>query len=89
VLVLDDREERVLGSVALAPFPIALAGDAPADRLFELHAYSDCRTTSSAGAVVPTSVRRWLPFLPPQTPGQTQPACADHGSMSVFDLARL
>jgi YVTN family beta-propeller protein len=90
VLVLDDRKARVLRSVAVAAFPIALAVDAPADRLFVLHAYSDCPTPSSAWASVPASVRRWLPFVPPaQAPGQAQPACADHGSVSVFDLARL
>jgi YVTN family beta-propeller protein len=90
VRVVDDRKMRVLGSVAVAPFPIALAVDAPANRLFVLHAYSDCHVRSSAWAAVPASVRRWLPFLPPpQTPGQAQPACADHGSVSVFDLARL
>jgi YVTN family beta-propeller protein len=89
VRVLDDRMPRVLRSIAVAPFPVALAVDAPADRLVVLHAYADCRTPSSAWAVVPASVRRWLPFLPPQTPGQTQPACADHGSVTVFDLARL
>jgi DNA-binding beta-propeller fold protein YncE len=89
VRVLDDRKPRVLRSVAVAPFPIGLAVDALAGRLFVLHAYADCHAPSSAWAVVPASVRRWLPFLPPQAPGQAQPACTDHGSVSVFDLAHL
>jgi hypothetical protein len=89
VRILDDRKARILRSVAVAPYPLALALDAPADRLFVLHAYSDCHVPSSAWAVVPASVRRWLLFLPPPQPQQAQPACADHGSVSVFDLARL
>jgi YVTN family beta-propeller protein len=90
MLVLDDRKARVLRSMAVAAFAIALAVDAPADRLYVLHSYSDCRTPSTAWAALPASVRRWLPFLPPApAPGQAQPACADQGSVSVFDLARL
>jgi hypothetical protein len=89
VRLLDDRKARVLRSMAVAPYPLALALDAPADRLFVLHAYADCHVPSSVWAAVPASVRRWLPFLPLPHPQQAQPACADHGSVSVFDLARL
>jgi YVTN family beta-propeller protein len=89
VRILDDHNTRILRSVAVAAYPIALALDAPADRLFVLHAYSDCHVPSSAWAAVPASVRRWLPFLPLPQPRQAQPACADHGSVSVFDLAHL
>jgi hypothetical protein len=88
VRVLDDRKARVLRSVAVAPFPVAVAVDARAGRLFVLHA-ADCHTASSAWAALPASVRRWLPFLPAPQPQLAQLACADHGSVSVFDLARL
>jgi DNA-binding beta-propeller fold protein YncE len=89
VRILDDRKARILRSVAVAPYPIALALDAPAERLFVLHSYADCRAPSSAWVAVPASVRRWLPFLPRPQPQQAQLACAAHGSVSVFDLARL
>jgi hypothetical protein len=32
-------------------------------------------------------MERWLPFAP--RPSQTRLACAGHGSVTVFDLARL
>jgi DNA-binding beta-propeller fold protein YncE len=89
VSVLDDRRAQVLRRIAVAPYPVALAVDARAGRLFVLHAFADCHTPSSAWAALPASVRRWLSILPlPQTQ-QAQPACADHGSVSVLDLARL
>jgi hypothetical protein len=87
--MLDDRRARVLRSIAVASFPVAVAVDAPAERLFVLHAFADCHTPSSAWAALPASVRRWLPFLPLPQPQQAQLACADHGSVSVVDLARL
>jgi YVTN family beta-propeller protein len=91
VRILDDRKARVLRSVPVAPFSVALALDAPAGRLFVLHAAADCHTPSSAWAALPASVRRWLPFLTPPAPplGTPQLACARYGSVSVFDLARL
>jgi YVTN family beta-propeller protein len=91
VRILDDRKARVLRSVAVAPFPIALAVDAAADRLFVLHSYSDCHVPSSAWTAIPTSVRRWLPFLAPaaHSPGTPQLACAGPGSVTVLDLTRV
>jgi YVTN family beta-propeller protein len=92
VSVVDDRTARVLRSVAVAGFPIALAVDAPAARLFVVHRYADCHARSSgAWALLPASVRRWLRFFAPPAPppGTPQLACASHGSVSVFDLARL
>jgi hypothetical protein len=91
VRMFDDRRARVLRSVPVAPFPIALALDAPAGRLFVLHRYADCRAPSSVWVAVPASVRRWLPFLTSPAPplGTPQLACARYGSVSVFDLARL
>jgi DNA-binding beta-propeller fold protein YncE len=91
VSVLDDRTARLLRSVAVAAFPVALAVDTPAARLFVVHRYADCHNRSGAWALVPASVRRWLPFLVPPAPppGTPQLACASHGSVSVFDLARL
>ena len=91
VRLLDDRVARVLRSVAVAPFAIAVAVDAPADRLFVLHRDAGCHTRSSAWAAVPASVRRWLPFLPPaaHSPGAPQLACAGHGSVTVLDLTRV
>jgi DNA-binding beta-propeller fold protein YncE len=59
VRVLDDRRPRVLRSVAVAPFPVAVAVDAPVARLFVVHRYADCHTRSSgcAGRIVhPTAV---------------------------------
>jgi YVTN family beta-propeller protein len=91
VRILDDRKARVLRSVPVAPFPVALAVDASAGRLFVLHASADCHAPSSAWMTLPASVRRWLPFLAPPapTPGTPQLACARYGSVSVFNLARL
>jgi DNA-binding beta-propeller fold protein YncE len=91
VSVLDDRTARVLRTLAVAPFPIALAVDAPAARLFVVHTAADCHARSSAWALVPSSLRRWLPFIAPPAPSPGAPplACASHGSVSVFDLARL
>jgi YVTN family beta-propeller protein len=91
VIMLDDREARILRSIAVAPFPVALAVDASAGRLFVLHAFASCHTSASAWAALPASVRRWLPFLASSAPsaGAPQLTCASHGSVSVFDLARL
>jgi hypothetical protein len=89
--VLDDRQARVLRSLPAGPFPVALAVDAPAARLFLVNNYAACHARSSPWDVVPASVRRWLPFLAPVAapPQRAQLVCASHGSVTVFDLARL
>jgi hypothetical protein len=91
VSMIDDRMARVLRRIAVAPFPVALAVDTPAARLFVVHSYANCRTESSPWALLPASVRRWLPFLPPRPSSPPRPrlACARHGSVTVFDLTRL
>jgi YVTN family beta-propeller protein len=91
VRLLDDRRARVLRSVPVAPFPVALAVDTASERLFVLHTFAGCHPPSSAWLALPASVRRWLPFLPPPapSPGTPQLACAGYGSVSVFNLARL
>jgi hypothetical protein len=53
--------------------------------------YAACHARSSPWDVVPASVRRWLQFLAPVAapPQRAQLVCASHGSVTVFDLARL
>ncbi|HWE64305.1 MAG TPA: hypothetical protein VHB98_21545, partial [Chloroflexota bacterium] len=89
VSMLNDRGAQVLRSLPVAPFPVAVAVDAKASRLFVVNHYADCRSRSSAWDRLPASVRRWLPFLPrsAQPSRSAQFACASHGSVTVFDLA--
>ena len=46
VSILDDRRARVLGSLPVAAFPVAVAVDAPAARLFVVNNYADCHGPS-------------------------------------------
>jgi DNA-binding beta-propeller fold protein YncE len=90
VSIIDDRKAQVLGSLPAGPFPVALAIDPAAARLFVVNNYADCRSGLQEGvwARMPASLRRWLPFLGQPSPGQARLSCAAHGSVTVFDLTR-
>ncbi len=89
--VLDDHTARVLRSLPVDGFPVAVAVDPQDARLFVLTDTTECSSGPSFGARLPAAVRRWLPFL--AAPSVTAPAdphaCSRHSSVAVFDLARL
>jgi hypothetical protein len=62
VSMLDDRRAQLLRRIAVAPYPVALAVDAQAGRLFVLHAFADCHTPSSAWAALPPPCGAGCPF---------------------------
>jgi hypothetical protein len=83
-----DRTKTVLRSLAVGPYPVALAVDAPAARLFVVNNYADCHAQSPVWAWVPAAMGFWLPFLR-QGPLRSRPACAPFDNGTVLDLARL
>ena len=74
VTIVDDRRARMLDSLPVAAFPVAVAVDAAAARLFVVNNYADCH---------------W-PSLTRDNTATARPAsCSDHGSVSVFDIGGL
>jgi hypothetical protein len=82
-----DRTKTVLRSLAVGPYPVALAVDAPAARLFVVN-NANCHAQSPVWAWVPAAMGFWLPFLR-QGPLRSRRACAPFGNVTVLDLARL
>jgi hypothetical protein len=91
--VVDDRTARLLRRLPLSTPPVAVALDARAARLFVAGFAWACRTAAppwwaTGWGIVPASVQRWFPFVPPAVPPDP-PLCGLYGRVAVFDLTRL
>ena len=75
VSILDDRRARVLGSLPVDAFPVGVAVDAPAARLFVVNYYASCHPQSQTWAGIRAVAHSRLPFLPQAAP-EGQVACA-------------
>ena len=85
VTVLDAGSGRVLRTLSVGRFAVALAVDETRGRLFVLNTNIGCRHPPSVWTVLPEAVGRWLPFLP-KLP---RPVCTSQGSVTVIDTSRV
>jgi hypothetical protein len=72
-------------------FTVGVALDAAVGRLYVLHHYAACHARTGGWDQIVAALRPWVPLLPPAS-DRAAPAplaCADHGDVSVYDLAHL
>jgi DNA-binding beta-propeller fold protein YncE len=91
VSVIDDRRAQVVRQLGTGYFTVGVALDAAAGRLYVLHQYAACRARTGVWDRIVATLRAWAPLLPPASDpaAPATVACADHGDVSVYDLARL